>query len=143
MRKSCNRKVRDPMAYIHTHTTLAQDQQRDIGIAYRISLHAMMRGSGTEQTWSTVACALNIALMLAEQGILPEAEDVIKRAQEALLRSRERAQRFGTWAFDGEGIKAVLEATNLHDEQMEIAKCSQVVNAMREMYRRIEAGEVA
>ena len=141
MRKSSKRKVRDPMAYIHAHTTLAQDQQRDIGIAYHSSLHAMLRGHGTEQTWSTVSCALNIALMLAEQGILPEALDTIKQAQNALVRSRARASKFGTWAFDGEGIRDVLAAANYYDEQLEISKRSQVIQAIKEVHRRIDIGE--
>lgn len=142
MRKSCNRKVRDPMAYIHTHITLAHDQQRDIGIAYRASLHAMLRGSGTQQTWSTVACMLNLALMLAEQDVVPNALDVIKQAQEAIVRSRARAEKFNTWAFDGEGIRDVMAAANYHDEQLEVAKRSQVVHAIREVHRRVDAGEI-
>lgn len=142
MRKSCNRKVRDPMAYIHTHITLAQDQQRDIGIAYRSSLHAMLRGKGTEQTWSTVACMLNLALMLAEQGVLPKALDVIKQAQEALIRSRARAEKCNSWAFDGKGIRDAMAAANYHDEQLEIAKRSQVVQAIREVHRRVDIGEI-
>jgi hypothetical protein len=141
MRKSCNRKVRDPMAYIHTHITLAQDQQRDIGIAYRTSLQAMLRGQGTEQTWSTVACMLNLALILTEQGVLPQALDTIKQAQDAIVRSRARAEKFNSWAFDGEGIRAVLTAANYHDEQLEVAKRSQVVHAIKEVHRRVEIGE--
>jgi hypothetical protein len=141
MRKSSPRKVRDPMAYIHTHITLAQDQQRDIGIAYRSSLQAMLRGHGTEQTWSTVACMLNLALMLSEQGVLPKALDTIKQAQQAIVRSRARAMKFGAWAFDGEGIRDVLAAANYHDEQLEVAKRSQVVHAIKEVHRRVEIGE--
>jgi hypothetical protein len=108
MRKSSHRKMRDPMAYIHTHITLAQDQQRDIGIAYRTSLQAMLRGQGTEQTWSTVACMLNIAMILAEEDVLPTCLDTIKQAQQAIVRSRTRAEKFNAWAFDGEGIRNVL-----------------------------------
>ena len=129
------------MAYIHTHITLAQDQRRDIGIAYRASLQAMLRGHGTEQTWSTLACTINLALMLAEQGIYPHTISTIKRAQEALIRSKSRAEKCGTWAFDGDGLRDILAVANSHDEQLELAKRSQVVQAIKEVHRRIEIGE--
>ncbi len=140
-RKATHRIIRDPMAWINKAMPLAGDQQRDIGIAYRASLQAMLRGYGTEQTWSTVSCALNIALILAEEGVLPHAMGTIKESQEALLRSHTRAAKFKTWAFDGSGIKATLAATNLHDEQLKIATRSQVIKALNEVKRRVAIGE--
>ena len=143
MRKRTPRKVRDPMAWITKSTPLANDQQRDLGIAYHVSLQAMLRGSGTEQAWSTLACTLNIALILCEQGIVAAAMPTIKLAQEALLRARERAQRTNKWAFDGEGVRIIQSAVVIHDEQIEFATRGQIVAALEEVHRRVMIGEVA
>lgn len=68
-RKTARRIVRDPMAGITRRLPLAADQQRDLGIAYHASLQALISGHGTEQAWATLACAYNIALLLAELGV--------------------------------------------------------------------------
>lgn len=143
MRKSTVRTVRDPMACITRRTPLADDQQRDLGIAYRASLQALLTGHGTLQAWSTLACSFNIALLLVEYGVGANNIDTIKRAQDALLRTRERAQRTSKWGFDGEGIRHVLAASNIHDEQLECATRGQIVAALVEVNRRVMMGETA
>ena len=141
MRKHAARKALDPMACVTRRMPLADDQTRDLGLAYHISLQAMLNGNGTEQTWSTLACSINIALLLAEYGIEASTIPVIKLAQEALLRVRERAQRTGKWAFDGDGIRIILTAVNIHDEQISVATRKQITDVLREVNRRIEIGE--
>lgn len=143
MRKRTQRKQLDPMSCIVRRLPLVDDQIRDLGIAYRISLQAMLNGRGTEQTWSTLACSLNIALLLCEYGIEAAALPTIKLAQDALLRVRERGQRTGKWAFDGEGIRIILAAVNIHDEQISRATRGQIIAALAEVRRRVEIGESA
>lgn len=142
MRKRTTRQHRDPMAWVKTRTPLTDDQTRDLGLAYRLALQSLLCGSGTEQTWSTLACSLNIALVLAENGNGIECIETIKLVQDALLRSRERAQRTGKWGFDGEGIRIILAAVNIHDEQVGNATRGQVIAALEEVNRRVEQNEV-
>lgn len=143
MKKRTVRQVRDPMACITKRMPLADDQTRDLGIAYHVSLQAMLSGRGSEQAWSTVACTINIAMLLAEDGVEAAALPTILVAQEALLRVRERAQRTGKWAFDGDGIRVILAAINIHDEQISRATRGQIVAALEELHRRVMIGEVA
>ena len=142
MRKRAHRQIRDPMACMTRRMPLADDQTRDLGLAYHLALQALLNGNGTEQTWSTLACSINIALLLSECGIEAAAIPTIKIAQEALLRVRDRAQRTGKWAFDGEGIRVILAAVNIHDEQVGIATRKQITDALHEVHRRIDIGEV-
>ena len=142
MKKRTARKILDPMACVTRRMPLADDQTRDLGLAYHISLQAMLSGDGTEQTWSTLACSINIAMLLAEYGIEAAALPTIKLAQEALLRVKDRAQRTGKWAFDGDGIRIILAAVNIHDEQISLATRKQITDALREVTRRIDDGEV-
>lgn len=141
MRKTLRRKHRDPLSWITQRTPLADDQQRDIGIAYRASLQAMLRGHGSEQAWSTLACTLNVALVLCENNLMPGAMNTIKFAQQALLRARARAQRTNKWAFDGEGIRVIQIALTAHDAQISAATRGQIIHALEEVYRRVEAAE--
>lgn len=142
MRKRTPRQHRDPMGWVKARTPLANDQTRDLGLAYHMALQSLLSGHGTEQTWSTLACSLNIALVLAENGNGADCIETIKLSQGALLRSRERAQRTGKWGFDGEGIRIILAAINIHDEQIGNATRGQVITALEEVNRRVEQNEV-
>lgn len=142
MRKHTVRQMRDPMACITKRMPLADDQTRDLGIAYHVSLQAMLSGRGSEQAWSTVSCTLNIAMLLAEMGVEAAALPTILIAHEALLRVRERAQRTSKWAFDGDGIRVILAAINIHDEQISRATRAQITAALQEVHRRIENGDI-
>ena len=142
MKKHTPRKHIDPMAWITKRAPLREDQQRDLGIAYHASLQALLSGHGTEQAWATLACTLNVSLILCECGIGAGSIEAIKLARAALCRSRERAQRTGKWAFDGDGIRVILAAINLHDEQISRTTRGQISDALREVNRRVEMDEV-
>jgi hypothetical protein len=141
MRKHTKRKTCDPMFWINKRLPISQDQQRDLGIAYHVSLQALLSGRGTEQAWATLACALNVALILCEQGVAESYLTTIQRAQDALLLTRERAQRVNRWAFSGDEARAVMRACAIHDEQISRATRGQIVSALEEVHRRVEIGE--
>ena len=141
MKKHTRRILRNPMACITMRMPLANDQTTDLGLAYHMSLQAMLSGHGTEQTWSTLSCSLNVALVLAEGGN-GNCIETIKLAQDALMRSRARANSTSKWAFDGDAIRNIEAAINIHDEQISRATKSQVSAALHEVHRRIEQNEV-
>ncbi|WP_261533074.1 hypothetical protein [Burkholderia multivorans] len=121
---------------------MSDDQARDLGIAYHMSLERMLKGSGDEETWSTVTCSLNIALVLAERGIGAEFEAQIVRALDGAFRAKQRADQTGRWVYDGDAIHEIREALAVHDEQMRVALVGEVRAALREVHRRIDAGNV-
>lgn len=121
---------------------MTEDQARDLGIAYHVALECMLRGTGDEESWSTVTCSLNIALVLAERGIGAEYEPTLVRALDGAFRAKLRAQRTARWAYDGDAINDIREAFALHDEQMKVALVGEVRAALREVHRRIDAGNV-
>lgn len=137
------RRLINPLAFLGQRARLDDEQQRAIGIAYHMSLQAMLSGDGTEQAWATLSCTLNLALMLCELGIAANAIQTIKLAQEALLRSRSRAERTGTWALDGEGIRILQAALTIHDEQISRCTRQQIDAALNEVHRRVSIGEYA
>lgn len=119
---------------------IEDDQVRDLSLAYRASLRTMESGKGTEQTWATCACALNIALILAEQDVVPQAISAIKSAQESLMIIRGIAEKSGEWSVGSHGF--ILRcAFALHDEQIEVATKGQIVNAIEQVHARINSGD--
>jgi len=141
MRKHTHRTVRDPRAWIVARITLAGDQQRDIGIAYHASLQAILRGRGNDQSWATLSCSLNIALMLCEQGFCAGHMDDIRHAQTAMMSCRARAARHLKYGFTGDEARIVMAACTIHDEQLSRASRAQITHAIRALHQRIEAGE--
>ncbi len=109
-----------------------------------LGIHAafeMIRRGGDEDAWHTLAQAANISLVLAERGFGEEYIEAIKSAQQALMRARARASSAGKWGFDGTGISDMRTLVELHDRQMEIATRATVREVIREMNRRMEAGD--
>lgn len=120
---------------------LTEDQQRDLGLSYWLSFDQMLHG-GSEEAWHSLASTLNICLVLVERGFGAEYESDIKDAQNALMRTKSRRARTGSWSLDADGIAAFRKALAIHDSQMEIAERSEIRAATTEVRRRIEGGDI-
>ena len=144
MRKRTPRTVRNPMEWINKRMPLADDQTLDLGLAYHVALDAMLSEHANESAWSTLVCSINVALMLAEQGIHAEAEPIIKLAQEALIKIRNQALKSGNWSINlaHHHQQAIFAAVNVHDLQCAMCTKAQIGEALNEIYRRIKIGEV-
>lgn len=121
---------------------IIEDDQKDLHIAYRTSYDAMLRGAGTEETWSTVVVSLNVALILTEQGIGAEYEPDLVGALDGAFRAKIRAGRIGRWGFDGPAITAINLAFQIHEAQIELVSKAEVRAALQEVYRRINEGHI-
>ena len=55
-----------------TLAPLDDTQLRDLGLAYLGALRGMTTGHGTEVLWNTLACSINVAMVLAELGVMPQ-----------------------------------------------------------------------
>ncbi|WP_321902063.1 hypothetical protein [Paraburkholderia tropica] len=116
-------------------------QTTDLGIAYHVALNEMINGRGTEEHWSTIVCALNIALVLAETGPGLDSIGIIKSALDGMVRARDRARRSGRWGFDGEALNVVKISIEVHDAQLATVTKAAVLAALAEVHRRIDAGD--
>ncbi|WP_144149382.1 hypothetical protein [Paraburkholderia sp. BCC1884] len=125
---------------IERRTPMDINQTTDLGIAYHVALDEMIRGRGTEEHWSTVVCALNIALVLAEMGFAALEIMIIKDALDGAVRTRDRARQIGRWGFDGDALLDVKMALETHDSQMAIVPKSTIIAALAEVHRRIDSG---
>jgi hypothetical protein len=122
--------------------TMHTDDQVDLNIAYWLAMNTMLTGASTEQDWSVVVCALNIALILTERGLGAEFEPYMVKALTGAFRAKIRGDRTGVWRFDGEAINDIRAALEIHDEQVKIANRLELREAILEVYRRIDVKNV-
>lgn len=123
-------------------STLTSDQTTDLGVAYWLSFENLRTGTATEEAWSCIACALNVGMVLTEKGIGAEYESDLVRALDGLFRAQIRSKKSGNWRLDGEALRDVEHALQVHDQQMAIAKRWEVTEAMNTIYKRLAAGNV-
>lgn len=135
---------RDPSAFMRTLVgvkPLEQDQRTDLGIAYRMAFQSLRTGPGQESDFHTIACTLNIALVLAEHGYGAEWIEQVKAAQDGLMHCLIRGQKIGSWGLDGPAMTAIGEVLPLHDEQLTLATQREIREAIAEVHRRITNGD--
>lgn len=123
-------------------STLKDDQLSDLGLAYWLSFDNLRAGDANEEAWSCVACALNVGLILAEKGIGAEHEQTLMTALDGTFRAKIRSAKTGNFRLDGEALRDIETALQIHDQQMAIAKRWEVTEAMKTIYKRLAEGNV-
>lgn len=121
---------------------LKDDQLTDLGVAYWLSFENLRTGDANEESWSCVACALNVGLVLCEKGIGAEYEQALVTALDGAFRAKIRSAKTGNFRLDGEALRDIETALVIHDQQMAIAKRWEVTDAMNTIYKRLKDGNV-
>lgn len=115
---------------------LSHRKQVEVGIWFRTALELVLGGRAKREDMDVVSTALNIALVLAQEGYGPEWQPRIEQALEGMKRAYERLDEMGRGVLDGPGMTAVKEAFEVHDEQLRLATAEEVRNALKEVARR-------
>jgi hypothetical protein len=121
MRKQTKRKIWkliDPVRHAILGAGITQDHLLDkLRLTELTSLDAMTKGLGTLQDWRELTDMMNIAEVMAMEGIGPEVLPYCKQAQDALEQAALRYQRTFSMGLSGTGIKALREVFEYHDLQ--------------------------
>lgn len=123
-------------------STLSADQTTDLGLAYWLSFENLRSGDANEESWCCVVCSLNVGLVLCEKGIGAEFEQAFVTALDGAFRAKIRSARTGNFRLDGEALRDIEEALQVHEQQMAIAKRWEVTQALNTVRARIDAGNV-
>lgn len=129
-------------ARFENNSPLRGDQLTDLGVAYWVSLEQLRVGDASEDHWSCVVCALNISLIMAENGIGAEYERDIAKALDGAFRAKIRSAKSGNFRLDGDAMRDITNVIAIHDEQMKLASRNEVVAALATVRRRIDEGNV-
>ena len=121
---------------------LAGDQLADLGLAYWLSLEQLRTGAATEEAWSCVVTALNIAMAMTEADIGAEHEQAIVTALDGAFRAKSRSAKTGNFRLDGDAMRDIEAALTIHDAQMEAATRAETVAALQLVRQRVDEGHV-
>lgn len=124
----------------HSQAQLEEDRVRGILLAYHAALTGFGAGYGNEELWTTLAYSMNVALILSELDLQPQALQIIQDAQAALVHIREVALQSGEWKL-GHNAFIITCACKQHDEQLAAATINQLRAARKEVQRRMDEGK--
>jgi hypothetical protein len=109
---------------------------------HHLALLNIREGSASEQSWSCLALASNLALVLAELGYGEDWIPMIQRGQAGLMRAKGRGDRSSSWRLDGAGMTSVGEMLDIFDAQLEIAPRMAIVRAREILLERMANNEI-
>lgn len=101
------------------------------------AMQAMTQGRGDKEQWDRLVGAVNIAIVMCEQGIGPEYREQFVAAFNALLEVGKRSVKTGRFVFTGDELHALNECLDCHDAQLMNIRAIDVDRAAAEVIRRL------
>lgn len=101
------------------------------------AMQAIVQGRGDKDSWDRLVGAMNIAIVMVEQGIGREYRQELIAAREALLACGVRSVETGRFVFTGDELKVMNESLLIHDAQLENTRAIDIDKAAAEVIRRL------
>lgn len=101
------------------------------------AMQAMVQGRGSKEMWDRLVGAINIAIVLCEQGVGPEYREQLVAGMQALLDCGVRSVKKDRFAFTGDELRIMNEALDIHDAQLVNIRAIDVDRAAAEVVRRL------
>jgi hypothetical protein len=102
----------------------------------------MSAGTANLNHFDTLVYAMNIAVILIEQGFCRQDIELIRAAQDGLARAKARYLERGKLGLDGDALQALKAAAIVHEAQIAVATRGELVAAIDEMHARVERGNI-
>lgn len=123
-------------------TQLPPENQTNTVTAYHVAIDAMTTGSANLTHFDTLVYAMNIAVILMEQGLGDEDIELIRAAQDGLARAKARYLDRGKLGLDGDALQALKAAAIVHEAHVAVATRGELEDAINEMHARVERGNI-
>lgn len=101
------------------------------------AMAAISTGTASREDWNRLVGAINIAIVMSEQGIGPEYRDELMLGQDALLSLGVRSVETDRFVFKGSELTAVNNALAVHDLQLKVSRMIDLDRAAEEVERRV------
>jgi hypothetical protein len=121
---------------------VGSEQQDELTREYRAALVAMRMGNGDLDDFSMLTSGLNTGLILAERGFGEEYVPTFMKALDAIAEAYANYKATGKWVWDEESNEAMNDGIDVHAAQLEHALQADVLSAMAEVAKRIDARQV-
>lgn len=134
--------VRNPIYRAFGRKPIAHDKWAGLSLDARLAFERVQIGSAGPEDRVTLACTVNVAMVLAERHCADDDLASTVAARDALGRADARAARGQAWGFDGAGRLALMRMLDVHDQL--IAELGQAVlsDAILELRERRARGHV-
>jgi len=106
-------------------------------IKNHVAMAAMAQGIGNHESWNRVNGAINMALVMCEQGIGNEYVGEFKSARDAMLACVLRAKKTERYLFTGDELQTMNAAMSSHDAQVTCCRYIDIARAAEEVCRRL------
>lgn len=133
--------ARNPVFRAMGRRPMSTEKRTDLLIASRVAFAAVDTGKGNDADRDTLACMVNVCMVLAEKHLIGADLEAILDAQRALLRADVRVAEGKRWGFDGEGRAAMLRALDMHDQMAEQFGWAYITDALLTVRERMAAGQ--
>lgn len=117
------------------------EEQLTLALPPRLAFESIRDGKASHPDFDTLAGVVDVAMVRCEE-IGQEGVDLCKDAQACLLETKARYERTGRWGFDYRALQAIPPAIDLHEQLLELSTPKQMMDAMREVVRRMNSGQV-
>lgn len=133
----------DPVSYVVDGFKLPEpDKVMKIRLLNHGAMTALVQGTATKNDWQYVCTALNVAIVLAENGVGEEYMLQIKEAMLAHAQCGKRLYTQGRAGYTGPQLTAVNLGVEIHDAQLEIATVAQMEKAHLEVAKRLRNKQI-
>lgn len=116
-------------------------EQMALALPPRVAFQSVRDGKGSDSDFDTLAAVVNVAMVRCEE-IGQEGVELCQEAQASLMEVKARHERTGHWGFDYRALQAIPTAIELHEQLLELSTPRQMMDAMREVVKRMNAGQV-
>lgn len=146
MSKKTGKKYKPKYPNVYTHPLrlvlnkikpLDPNLQVDLALPIRISVDAFLESRAVEDDWHNVALVSNVCLVLSEH-LGGDIEAEVKKAQEAILRVRDRFRKCGSLTLDADGRQRFVYIADLYEELIKVVVPVTIRDALNEVNRRID-----
>lgn len=116
------------------------NEQLRLNLPPRVAYESLRTGKGEEGDFHTLAAAVNVSLVLAEQ-IDPLAEQTVLLGRDAMVRVLQRHHDTRRWGFNWQDLRDIPPVLDFYEQL--IANCTpmQMQDAMNETIRRMRTGQ--
>ena len=133
---------RNPVFKSMGRNPMQATKQTDLALAARIAFESIQRGQCTQADRDTLACVVNVCMVLAEWHCTPEDLATILAAQEGMLRADGRVLQGKHWNFDADGRQHMLSVLDIHEQLIAQLGQTVVTEALMEVLQRRVKGQV-
>lgn len=134
--------ARNPVFKAFGRVPMAKDKQVDLALAARLAFESVQRGTFSANDRDTLACVVNVGMVLADKHCSAYDLRIATDAQDAMLRADRRVLEGKAWNFDGQGRQQMLDALDLHEQQIEALGYAAITDAILTMRDMRARGEV-